>query len=36
MHDYDEIIAMLQTIKENSKALHYIKSFLKTFIDRYC
>lgn len=36
MDDYDEIIKMLQTIKENQKALQYIKNFLKGFIKRYC
>ena len=35
MEDYDEIITMLQTIKENQKALRYIKSFLKAVIERY-
>ena len=32
MNDYDEIIAMLQKIRNNSKALSYIKQFLSDFI----
>lgn len=36
MDDYEEIVAMLQKIKANSKALSYIKGFLKLFIERYC
>lgn len=36
MDDYDEIVAMLHKIKDNSKALAYIKDFLKSFINRYC
>lgn len=36
MDDYEEIVAMLQKIKGNSKALAYIKGFLKMFIERYC
>lgn len=36
MDDYEEIVAMLQTIKGNSKAMQYIKGFLKMFIERYC
>lgn len=36
MDDYEEVVAMLQIIKNNSKALSYIKDFLKMFIDRYC
>lgn len=35
MDDYDEIITMLQTIKENQKMLQYIKSFIKAVIKRY-
>lgn len=35
MNDYDEIIAMLQTIKGNQKALAYVKGFLKLAIKRY-
>lgn len=36
MDDYEEIVAMLQKIKSNNKALEYIKCFLKAFIERYC
>lgn len=36
MDDYEEIVAMLQGIKGNAKALAYIKGFLKMFIERYC
>ena len=36
MNDYEEIVKMLQLIKGNSKALSYIKDFLKSFIERYC
>lgn len=36
MEDYNEILSLLETIKENSKALEYIKNFLKAFIERYC
>lgn len=36
MDDYEEIVKMLQSIKGNSKALAYIKDFLKAFIGRYC
>lgn len=36
MDDYEEIVSILQKIKENSKALAYIKGFLKMFIERYC
>lgn len=35
MDDYEEIIAMLQKIKGNSKALAYIKGVLKMFINKY-
>ena len=34
--DYVEIINMLELIKGNSKAIEYIKGFLKIFIERYC
>ena len=36
MEDYDEILSLLERIKENSKALEYIKNFLKAIIERYC
>lgn len=36
MDDYEEVVAMLQKIRSNSKAMSYIKSFLKMFIERYC
>ena len=36
MDDYEEIVAMLQKIKDNQKALCYIKDFLKAFIEKYC
>lgn len=35
MDDYHEIITMLQKIKDNQKALAYLKSFLKMFFDLY-
>lgn len=35
MDDYEEIMSMLQLIKGNVKALAYIKSFLKMFIELY-
>ncbi len=36
MDDYHEVVSMLQKIKDNQKAMCYIKGFLKMFIDRYC
>ena len=36
MDDYEEVVAMLQSIKSNSKAMQYIKDFLKCFISKYC
>lgn len=36
MDDYEEIVAMLQKIRANSKALAYIKGVLKMFIEKYC
>lgn len=36
MEDYEEILSLLEKIKGNSKALEYIKSLLKAFIQRYC
>lgn len=36
MDDYKQIIAMLEKIKDNPKALSYIKGFLSMFIERYC
>lgn len=36
MDDYDEVVAMLQKIRSNDKAMSYIKGFLKMFIERYC
>ena len=36
MDDYNDIIKMLEKIKNNSKAISYIKCFLKTFIEKYC
>ncbi len=36
MDDYEEIVAMLQKIKANKKALAYIKGFLQMFIQKYC
>lgn len=36
MDDYHEVVLMLQKIKDNQKAMSYIKGFLKMFIDRYC
>lgn len=35
MDDYEEIMSMLQEIKGNSKALAYIKGFLKIFFELY-
>ena len=35
MDDYDEIIAMLQELRLNKKALSFIKSFIKTAMKRY-
>ena len=35
MDDYDEIVSMLATIKDNQRALAYIKSFLITVMKRY-
>lgn len=34
--EYDEILSMLEMIKNNSKAISYIRSFLQAFIARYC
>ena len=34
--EYNDILIMLETIKNNSKAISYIKSFLQAFISRYC
>lgn len=36
MDDYEEIVALLQRIKGNKKALAYIKGFLQMFISKYC
>lgn len=36
MDDYEEIIAMLQSIKSNSKALEYLKNFIYDFIKTFC
>lgn len=36
MDDYDEIVAMLQKIKGNSKALAYIKHFIKDILSKCC
>lgn len=35
-NDYEEILSMLESIKDNEKALRYIKNFFKGFIKRYC
>lgn len=35
MDDYEEIISMLQSLKQNQKALSFIKSFIKAAIKRY-
>jgi hypothetical protein len=34
--EYDDILFMLETIKNNKKAVSYIRSFLQAFIARYC
>ena len=36
MDDYHEILTMLQKIKDNLKALSYLKGFLEMFINKYC
>lgn len=36
MDDYEEVIKMLQSIKSNSKAMAYIKDFIKSFINTFC
>lgn len=35
MDDYKQIIAMLEKIKDNPKALSYIKGFLQVALKRY-
>lgn len=35
MDDYKEIITILEKIKDNPKALAYIKGFLQVVIKRY-
>lgn len=36
MDDYEEVVAMLQSIKGNSKALEYLKNFIRDFIKMFC
>ena len=36
MDDYDEVVAMLQSIKGNKKALEYLKNFICDFIKMFC
>lgn len=36
MDDYHEVLSMLLMIKDNQKAMGYIKGFLKVFIAKYC
>ena len=36
MSNYDEIISMLEQIKDDENALELIKSFVSSFIELYC
>ena len=36
MNNYDEILSMLEIIKNDEKLLSLIKSFVRAFIKRYC
>ena len=36
MNNYEEILSMLEKIKNNKNALKRIKSFVQIFIQRYC
>ena len=36
MNTYDEIINMIESIKGNSKALEYLKNFIRDFIKMFC
>ena len=36
MNTYDEIINMIESIKWNSKALEYLKNFIRDFIKMFC
>lgn len=36
MSNYDEIISMLEQIKDDENAIELIKSFVSSFIELYC
>ena len=36
MSNYDEILSMLEIVKNNEQLLILIKSFVRAFIKRYC